>query len=220
MNVTPIYNTGQLALIRNARSAPSQEHTAAGQSQDQLELSQEGRQVSAQAEKAALLDMTKEDIMSMAQEQLEEQRLEINWNASVDPDGQIWCKAYFDSYATQAVQFRDTAENAIQDYYAAPYQEALNNPLGSSLPQQLNFIAAKYQCSWSDFFDASIPADQRQWTYTQVRAMLTGTGLRLNDPFALKDISIPTVEETSKIAKQEADNTIRQLAGQAKEQNG
>ena len=214
MNVTPIYNTGQLALIRNARSAPSQEHTAAGQSQDQLELSQEGRQVSAQAEKAALLDMTKEDIMSMAQEQLEEQRLEINWNASVDPDGQIWCKAYFDSYTTQAVQFRDTAENAIQDYYAAPYQEALNNPLGSSLPQQLNFIAAKYQCSWSDFFDASIPADQRQWTYTQVRAMLTGTGLRLNDPFALKDISIPTVEETSKIAKQEADNTIRQLAGQ------
>lgn len=220
MNVTPIYNTGQLALIRNARSAPSQEHTAAGQSQDQLELSQEGRQVSAQAEKAALLDMTKEDIMSMAQEQLEEQRLEINWNASVDPDGQIWCKAYFDSYTTQAVQFRDTAENAIQDYYAAPYQEALNNPLGSSLPQQLNFIAAKYQCSWSDFFDASIPADQRQWTYTQVRAMLTGTGLRLNDPFALKDISIPTVEETSKIAKQEADSTIRQLAGQAKEQNG
>lgn len=220
MNVTPIYNTGQLALIRNARSAPSQEHTAAGQSQDQLELSQEGRQVSAQAEKAALLDMTKEDIMSTAQEQLEEQRLEINWNASVDPDGQIWCKAYFDSYTTQAVQFRDTAENAIQDYYAAPYQEALNNPLGSSLPQQLNFIAAKYQCSWSDFFDASIPADQRQWTYTQVRAMLTGTGLRLNDPFALKDISIPTVEETSKIAKQEADNTIRQLAGQAKEQNG
>ncbi len=220
MNVTPIYNTGQLALIRNARSAPSQEHTAAGQSQDQLELSQEGRQVSAQAEKAALLDMTKEDIMSMAQEQLEEQRLEINWNASVDPDGQIWCKAYFASYTTQAVQFRDTAENAIQDYYAAPYQEALNNPLGSSLPQQLNFIAAKYQCSWSDFFDASIPADQRQWTYTQVRAMLTGTGLRLNDPFALKDISIPTVEETSKIAKQEADNTIRQLAGQAKEQNG
>jgi len=219
MNVTPIYNTGQLALIRNARSAPSQEHTAAGQSQDQLELSQEGRQVSAQAEKAALLDMTKEDIMSMAQEQLEEQRLEINWNASVDPDGQIWCKAYFDSYTTQAVQFRDTAENAIQDYYAAPYQEALNNPLGSSLPQQLNFIAAKYQCSWSDFFDASIPADQRQWTYTQVRAMLTGTGLRLNDPFALKDISIPTVEETSKIAKQEADNTIRQLVRQAKEQN-
>lgn len=220
MNVTPIYNTGQLALIRNARSAPSQEHTAAGQSQDQLELSQEGRQVSAQAEKAALLNMTKEDIMSMAQEQLEEQRLEINWNASVDPDGQIWCKAYFDSYTTQAVQFRDTAENAIQDYYAAPYQEALNNPLGSSLPQQLNFIAAKYQCSWSDFFDASIPADQRQWTYTQVRAMLTGTGLRLNDPFALKDISIPTVEETSKIAKQEADNTISQLVRQAKEQNG
>ena len=49
--------------------------------------------------------------------------------------------------------------------------------------------------------------------------MLTGTGLRLNDPFALKDISIPTVEETSKIAKQEADNTIRQLVRQAKEQN-
>ena len=164
--------------------------------------------------------MTKDELMSVVREQLGEQKLEINWNATVDPDGQIWCKSYFDSYASQVTEFRAAAERAIKDYYAAPYQEALNSPLGRDLPSQLNFIAGKYQCSWSDFFDASIPADQRQWTYTQVRAMLTGTGLRLNDPFALKDISIPTVEETSKIAKQEADNTIRQLAGQAKEQNG
>ena len=41
--------------------------------------------------------------------------------------------------------------------------------------------------------------------------MLTGTGLRLNDPYALKDIHIPTNEETTKIAKQAADDKIHEL---------
>lgn len=88
------------------------------------------------------------------------------------------------------------------------------------LPGQLNFIAAKYQCSWTDFFDAGMLADERQWTYIQVRAMLTGTGLRLNDPYALKDIHIPANEETAKIARQAADDKISQLIRQAREASG
>lgn len=106
------------------------------------------------------------------------------------------------------------------DYYSGPYQEALNNPLGGSLPQQLNFIAAKYQCSWSDYFDASMPDAERQWAYTQLRAMLTGAGLRLNDPYALKGIHIPTNEETTQIARKAADGKISELVRQAKEANG
>ena len=221
-----MFNPGarQISPMRTARFAVPKEKgdQLAEQSQDKLELSPEGRQA---AEEAPGLDhswvnMTKDELMSVVREQLGEQKLEINWNATVDPDGQIWCKSYFDSYASQVTEFRAAAERAIKDYYAAPYQEALNSPLGRDLPSQLNFIAGKYQCSWSDYFDASMPAGERQWTYTQVRAMLTGTGLRLNDPYALKDIHIPTVEETTKIARQAADDKINTLVRQAKEASG
>ena len=219
---------GQISPMRTARFAASEEKEAqaAGQSQDMMEISHDGQRAAAEApdfdqrwEKldAALCGMTKDEFMSMVREQLGDQKLEVNWNAVVDPDGQIWCKSYFDSFVSQVTEFRDTAESAIKEYYAGAYQEALNSPLGRDLPSQLNFIAAKYQCSWTDYFDASMPAGERQWTYTQVRAMLTGSGLRLNDPYALKGIHIPTDEETAKNAKQAADDTISALVRQAKE---
>ena len=50
--------------------------------------------------------------------------------------------------------------------------------------------------------------------------MLTGTGLRLNDPYALKEIHIPTNEETTKIARQAADAKISELVRQAKQDAG
>ena len=216
MNVTFNPRAGQISALRSSQYIKSTEKAteADGQSQDQLKLSSEGRQA---VESFGLNSITTDDFMAKVREQLGEQELEVNWNATVDPDGQIWCKAYFDSYASQVTQFRDTAESAIMDYYSGPYQEALNNPLGASLPQQLNFIAAKYQCSWSDYFDASMPAAERQWAYTQLRAMLTGTGLRLNDPYALKNIHSPTVEETTEIARKAADDKINELIRQAKE---
>lgn len=224
----------QISPMRSARFADPEEKTAksAGQTQDKIEISQEGQQAVTATEteldfdqsrkkvESYLSSMTKDEFMSQVRDQLGEQRLEINWNATVDPDGQIWCKAYFDSYISQVSQFRDTAERAIKDYYADAYQEARNSPLGSSLSQQLNFIAAKYQCSWSDYFDASMPTAERQWTYTQVKAMLTGTGLRLNDPYALKGIHIPTNEETTQIAKQAANDKISELVRQAKKADG
>lgn len=224
----------QLSPMRQARFAAPEEKkaAAAGRSQDRIDISQEGRRTVTGAEpgldfgqdweklEANLGRMTKDELMSAVREQLGEQKLEVNWNATVDPDGQLWCESYFQSYVSQATQFRDTAERAIKDYYAGAYGEALHSPLGRDLPSQLNFIAAKYQCSWSDYFDASMPAAERQWTYTQVRAMLTGTGLRLNDPYALKGVHIPTNEETSKIARQAADDRISALVRQAKEASG
>lgn len=219
MNITFTSLSGQISPARMDRSVPSktQRASAAGQPQDQIDISPEGRQSTAGL---SLNGMTTEDVMAQVRQQLGEQKLEVNWNATVDPDGQIWCKSYFDSYVSQVTEFRAAAESAIRSYYADAYQEALNSPLGRDLPSQLNFIAAKYQCSWTDFFDAGMTAGERQWTYTQVRAMLTGTGLRLNDPYALKDIHIPTNEETSKIARQAADDKISQLVRQAKEASG
>lgn len=215
MDITSIYQAGRTSPMRTARAAAPEvkEQATPDRSQDKIEISQEGSQTSAGL---SLNGMTAEGFMTHVYQQLGEQKLEVNWNAAVDPDGQIWCRAYFDSYVSQAAQFRDTAESAIKNYYAGAYQEALNSPLGRDLPGQLNFLAAKYQCSWSDYFNASIPAGERQWTYTQVRAMLTGTGLRLDDPYALKDLHIPTAEETAKIARQAADDKISALVQQAK----
>lgn len=214
MDITSILQAGQLSPMRPAKfTAPAdQEQTTPGCSLDRMDISQGGRQ----AADLNLNGITAEAFMEQVHQQLGEQKLEVNWNAAVDPDGQIWCKAYFDSYVSQATQFRDAAESAIKSHYAGAYQEALNSPLGRDLTGQLNFLAAKYQCSWSDYFDAGIPAGERQWTYTQVRAMLTNTGLRLNDPYALKDIHVPTAEETSKTARQAADDKISALVQQAK----
>lgn len=214
MDITSILQAGQLSPMRPAKfTAPAdQEQTTPGCSLDRMDISQGGRQ----AADLNLNGITAEAFMEQVHQQLGEQKLEVNWNAAVDPDGQIWCKAYFDSYVSQATQFRDAAESAINSHYAGAYQEALNSPLGRDLTGQLNFLAAKYQCSWSDYFDAGIPAGERQWTYTQVRAMLTNTGLRLNDPYALKDIHVPTAEETSKTARQAADDKISALVQQAK----
>lgn len=213
MSVTLNPQAGQISSLRSFQFAKTEKKDAriTEQSQDQMEISREGRQAVAGT---GLNGMTAEDFMAQVREQLGEQKLEVNWNAAVDPDGQIWCKSYFDAYVSQVTQFRDTAESAIKDYYADAYQEALHSPLGTDLPSQLNFLAAKYQCSWTEYFDADMPAGQRQWTYTQVRAMLTGTGLRLNDPYALKDIHIPTSEETTRLAKQAADNKISELVQQ------
>lgn len=231
MDITFTPLSGQISSLRTARSAPPEvkKSRAAGQSQDQMEISPEGQQAAGEAPgsnrswealETALHSLTGEDLMSAVREQLGGQELEVNWNAAVDPDGQIWCRAYFDSYVSQVTQFRDTAESAIKSYYAGAYQEALDSPLGRDLSGQLNFIAAKYQCSWTDYFAAGMPAGERQWTYTQVRAMLTGTGLRLNDPYALQDIHIPTNEETTRIARQAADGRIGELVRQAKEASG
>lgn len=231
MDITFDPRARQISPMRTARfAAPQQRETqTAGQSQDTMEISHEGQQAAAGAPdldqsweklEAALRSMSRDGSVSTLREQLDEQELEINWNATVDPDGQIWCKSYFDSFVSQVTEFRDTAERAIKEHYADAYQEALNSPLGQDLPSQLNFIAAKYQCSWTDYFDASMSAGERQWTYTQVRAMLTGSGLRLNDPYALKGIHIPTDEETSKNARQAADDTISALVRQAKADAG
>ena len=219
MSVTLNPQAGQISSLRSFQFAKTEKKDAriTEQSQDQMEISREGRQAVADT---GLNGMTAEDFMAQVREQLGEQKLEVNWNATVDPDGQIWCKSYFDAYVSQVTQFRDTAESAIKDYYADAYQEALHSPLGTDLPSQLNFLAAKYQCSWTEYFDADMPAGQRQWTYTQVRAMLTGTGLRLNDPYALKDIHIPTSEETTRLAKQAADNKISELVQQLTRSSG
>ena len=230
MDITFNPKPSQISKLYSGRFATPEEKKAmaAQEPEDKVEISHEGQDaVSAapseigfdeMAEKltARLSSMTKDEFMAMVREQLGgPKQLEANWNAQVDPDGSVWAKSYIDSLASQAQTARDT----IEGYYADAYQEALHNPLGNSLTNQLNYIAAKYQCSWSDYFDASMPADQRQWTYTQLRAMITGTGVRLNDPYALAGTGLNS-GNMDEIARKAASDKIQALIQQAKEAAG
>ena len=231
MDITFNPKASQISKLYTARFADPEENEAGSvttEPEDQLNISQEGQDAAAKAEGGIGFDemaekleawvgsMTKEDFMALMREQLGgPQQLEINWNAQVDPDGSVWAKSYIDSLASQV----ETARSAIKDYYAGAYQEALNSPLGSSLPNQLNFLAGKYMCSWSDFFDSSMPADERQWTYNQVKAMLTGGHVKLNDPYALAGSGLD-VKNMDDVARKAASDKIQELIQQAKEAAG
>ena len=219
MSITFNPHVGQVSALRSSQRVRTEEKAAktGGQAQDQLEISAEGRQA---VESLGLNSMTLDDFVAKAREQLGQQELEVNWNATVDPDGQIWARAYCESYTSQLMELKETAENAIRDYYSDAYQEVLDSSPGAPLPDLLNFVSAKYLCSWSDFFDGSMSANQRLWTHRQLCAMLTGTSFGLNDPYALKGIHIPTSEEINETARNAANDKISELVRQAKEASG
>lgn len=229
MDITFNPRANQISKLYTARFAePEGKEVAAKGPEDQVEISRDGRDAASASEggigfdemaeklAAQIVSMTKEDFMALMREQLgEPKQLEVNWSAQVDPDGSVWAKSYMDSLASQA----DTARSTIENYYSDAYQDALNSPLGGSLPGQLNYLAAKYQCSWSDYFDAGMPANQRQWTYTQVKAMLTGGRVKLNDPFALAGSGLD-VKSMDDMARKAASDKIQELIQQAKEAAG
>ncbi|MDE6203725.1 MAG: hypothetical protein K2G19_09655 [Lachnospiraceae bacterium] len=166
---------------------------------DQVTISQEGRdslEVLADKVVNKLSAMTKEEFMDMLRQWQNENQpqLEVDPYRKVDPDGSIANKTYFESYLGQLKEQEDT----IRRYYADAYKEAVSAPINS-----LAFISGKYLCDWSDYFDSSIPKQERQWTHHQLWAMLTGTNVALNDPYALASSGgTKTVEEMDKIARQ------------------
>lgn len=219
------------AVMRKGRfAAPEEKAAEAAQDIDAVSISQEGRDAAAQSPSESLdgfanqLDgilsgMTKDEFMDMVQAWRDEQTaqaetvgddwkgwrpLAVNPYMEVDPDGSIAAKAYMEAIVCQAKQ----AESEIETYYAGSLEEARSNPMGDPLL----YIAAKYQCSWSDYFDASMPADQRQWTFSQLKAMLTESRVALNDPYALAASGGPrTAEAMEKAARQAAKSALDAL---------
>ena len=198
---------------------------------DQVEISQEGQDAAASAPAADGIDfdemakktnawlssMTQDEFMDLMREQLgEPEQLEINWVAVVDPDHMIWTKTYADSMLSQCKE----VAGVIKDYYADAYQDAMNSPLGNSLTQRLNYIAAKYLCSWSDYYDASIPDGERPWLYDQLSRMLTGRRVVLNDPYALAGTGLNQDGSIDKNARKAATDKIEELIRQAKAEAG
>ncbi len=205
----------QISTIRTVRFADPQEkknETAAPSNNDQVTLSQDGAEapsssVETLADKAAakLGAMTKEDFMAqLKQWQSENQAtLEIDPYWAVDPDGSIATKTYFESYLGQLQE----AENTIKDYYSDAYEEAISTPINS-----LGYISGKYLCDWSDYYDPSIPAKERQWTHHQLWAMLTDSHVALNDPYALASVGgAKTVDQMDEIARQAVKDKLDSL---------
>ncbi len=89
-------------------------------------------------------------------------------------------------------------EDTIRRYYEEAYNEAVSAPVNS-----LTYITGKYLMKQPEYFDASIPRKEREWTYHQLWAMLTDSNVALNDPYALASSGgTKTSEEMDKIARQ------------------
>ena len=209
MNINMDPGVRRISSMRTVHFAqPEEKADNVSGSSDELLISKEGQQAVSDGEidgfeelAAKVLDklgsMTKNEFMDMVKTWTDQNqpKLEVNPYYKVDPDGSIATKTYFESYLSQLESNRST----IEAYYADAYKEAQSGPFNDSM---LN-IAAKYQCSWSEHFRGDMPDKERQWTFNQLKAMLTGTGVALNDPYALKSVGGPkTVDEMDKIAKQ------------------
>ncbi len=202
MNITLNTNNRQISMIRTGHFAAAEGKAAAATSapdRDQITISQEGRdhlETLGDKVESQLSTMTKEDFMDKVRQwQSENQtKLEVDHYREVDPDGSIARKTYFESYLGQLKNTEDT----IKEYYADAYKEAVLAPINSQ-----TFISAKYLCDWSDYYDSSIPEEERQWTHFQLKAMLTDSNVALNDPYALAAVGGPkNVFEMDEIARQ------------------
>ncbi len=202
MNVIADSGNRRISSMRAVHFASAEDkNTAAAQSsnRDQVTISQEGRDsLEAMMDRTVeqLSAMTKEEFMNMLRQwQSENQpKLEVDPYRKVDPDGSIARKTYFESYLGQLKEMEET----VKSYYADAYKEAVSAPINS-----LAFISGKYLSPWSDYYDPNIPAKERQWTHSQLWAMLTDSNVALNDPYALAASGgTKTVDEMDEIARQ------------------
>ena len=217
MNITRNSDYYRFSSMRTVHFATAEnKNTSAvhASNRDQVTISQEGRdslEVLADKVVDQLSAMTKEDFMDMLMQWKSENqtKLEVDPYRKVDPDGSIANKIYFESYLGQLKEQEDT----IKCYYADAYKEAVSSPIGG-----LAFISGKYLCDWSDYFDSSIPKQERQWTHHQLWAMLTGSNVALNDPYALAASGgRKTVDEMDKIAKQAVKDKLDALIKEAEQ---
>ena len=195
-----------------AKSEEKNDKTILQSNSDQVTFSQKGQkavynQLENLANKVAekMSSMTKEDFMEQVKqlENKNQNKLKVDPYRKVDPDGSIARKTYFESYLGQ---LKDT-EDTIKNYYTDAYNEAISSEIDS-----ITFISGKYLCTWSNYFDPSMPAKERQWTHHQLRAMLTDSHIALNDPYALSSSGGPkTVEQMDKIAKQAVKEKLEEL---------
>lgn len=225
-------NTGLTAAVQTAipvQTEQAQESGAPARTphylSDQLFISAEGRAAAEAAAKEQGLDPAEAlkipnideldaafeaqwpEIKEQADALLAQNRLPVDLRASVDPEGSLWRRAYFDSLTGQV----NHIEQTIRDYYAEEHAKNTSMPFDDAW----NYIREKYLdcCSDSPCFRSDMTPDQRQTAYWQERFLLTtGRVHTLNDPYALASIGGPVnYFDMEKVATSAADAKIDAL---------
>lgn len=213
MNINLDANRSRLSAYKPAAAAqPERNPLPAGRTHmqtDQVVISSEGQQAVLQDADAttklenALQNGDSAVIAEAAKEKAS--TLEVNRNASIDPDGKIYAAAYVESIVRQYEKARET----IESYYAEAHQENL------SFDSPSNHIILKYKDGLfpnSPYFRSDLSAEEREMAFEQERALLLGGRLTMNDPYALKSSGgVLNIRDVDRIAHQAAQDKLDAL---------
>ena len=153
----------------------------------------------------------KDALMAQVREWRQSHQLEVNWNATVDPDGSIYARSYMEGLVNQLETLRTT----VEDYYQEGHQENLR------VPNPHHHLVEKYRYSGSPYFRGDLPQAQRDMAFRQEEALLRGGRVALNDPWALAPVGgVPKGEDLEKAAKEYAQSVLDGLIADYKKLHG
>ncbi|MBP3457611.1 MAG: hypothetical protein J6K58_00185 [Lachnospiraceae bacterium] len=176
----------------NNRNVKENSEKVSGNMKDSVEISGEGLYAMEEYKAAQMRDFVQQIKSSMSN------RLTVTF----DPKGEIENSIYWEEYARQLNEMIDT----IKDYYAKEHEKNLNCKELSPY----NYIVAKYKFPDSPYYRFDMSMEEREMAFRQERALLWGSGLNLNDPYALA--ATGGVRDIDKLARQATEERLKQLA--------
>lgn len=159
------------------------------------------------------------DFESMLKIAKENNKLEVNWQEVVDPNGRIYGVAYVESLVKQYQE----AETKIKEFYSKGHEENMSyeNPYGH-LCQKYSGLFSKENPNLefdNPYFRYDMEEAERAMAFRQEYALLNGKRVIIGDPYALKESGgILNIKQVDAIAKQAAKEKIEELIKQRKEE--
>lgn len=142
---------------------------------------------------------------------------EANLRRKVDPDGKIYSAAFVEGIVKQYQEM----ESQIRDYYSAAHEESMSydDPYGHILQKYL--FDAESPFGQSPFFRSDMSKSERDWAFRQERAMIWGSNITLNDPYALATHGgVKNVDEIDANARRYAQVKLDGLIAEYKRKQG
>lgn len=142
---------------------------------------------------------------------------EANLRRKADPDGKIYGAAFVEGIVKQYQEM----ESQIRGYYSAAHEESMSydDPYGHILQKYL--FDAKSPFGQSPFFRSDMSKSERDWAFRQERAMLWGSNITLNDPYALAAHGgLKNIDEIDANARQYAQAKLDGLIAEYKREHG